>query len=143
MDSKEEMIEEFDFIQRVIERQANNSFKIKGWTVTLVVVALIFRSADIQLIAAYIPLIGFWGLDSYYLTQEKRYRALFDWVRNHREDTNDRYFDLDASDFKEEVPGVVRTMFTPTLLIFYGAIGLLLAIYIVFIFQINMGGSGG
>lgn len=136
----EAMLREFELIQEVIERQANNSFRIKGWTVTLVVVALIFRTNDFQLFGAFIPLIGFWGLDAYFLRQEKQYRLLYDWVRENRPETDDRRFDLDASRFESRVDGVFSTMASPTLLAFYGSIGVLLALYAYVVFQVN-GGS--
>lgn len=137
MASKEDMFQEFKLIQNVIERQADNSFKIKGWTVTLVVVALIFRTEDFQVIAAFLPLIGFWGLDAYFLRQEKKYRKLYNWVRDNRPDDDSRLFDLDASRFEDEVASVSETMLTPSLLGFYGIIGVLLLIYTLAVIQFN------
>lgn len=137
MASKEDMFEEFELIQNVIERQADNSFKIKGWTVTLVVVALIFKTEDFHVIAAFLPLLGFWGLDAYFLKQEKKYRCLYNWVREHRQDEDGHLFDLDASRFEDEVDGVLRTMLSPTLAVFYGIIGVLLVIYTYIVFQVN------
>jgi hypothetical protein len=140
MEPEEAMFREFELIQDVIERQANNSFRIKGWTVTLVVVALIFRTNDFQLFGAFIPLIGFWGLDAYFLQQEKQYRMLYDWVRENRPENDDRRFDLDASRFEDCVRGVPGMMRSPTLLAFYGSIGVLLALYSIVVFSVN-GGS--
>lgn len=136
----EETLRELELIQGVIERQANNSFRIKGWTVTLVVVALIFRTNDFQLFGAFIPLVVFWGLDAYFLQQERQYRMLYDWVRENRTDTDDRRFDLDASRFEDRVDDIQGMMLSRTLLAFYGSIGVLLAIYAVVVFSMN-GGS--
>jgi hypothetical protein len=76
MVSDENLRFQLEQIQNVIDRQASNSFKIKGWAVTLIVVVLLFRSRDIHLAVAFIPLVGFWYLDSYYLRQEKKFRAI-------------------------------------------------------------------
>lgn len=139
MAHKENMLKEFDLIQEVIKRQANNSFQIKGWTVTLIVVALIFRSSDFQLFGAFIPLLGFWGLDAYFLRQEKQYRLLYDWVREHRPETDEYLFDLDASRFEDEVKGVPKMMLSPSLLWFYGSIGIVLTLYSIVVFYVNGG----
>lgn len=139
MASEEEMLREFELIQGIIERQAENSFRIKGWTVTLVVVAIIFRTNDFQLFGAFIPLIGFWGLDAYFLRQEKMYRRLYSWVRENRPDNDSRQFDLDASRFDDQIDRVPTTMFSRTLLTFYGTITILLAVYSVVVFTTNGG----
>ncbi len=50
------MIEEIKIIQDVIKRLADNSFKIKGWTVTLIVIALLFKSkSNTNHILAFLP----------------------------------------------------------------------------------------
>lgn len=133
----EPTLREFELIQEVVDRQANNSFRIKGWTVTLVVVALIFRTNDFQLFGAFLPLLVFWALDAYFLRQERLYRMLYDWVRVNRTKNDDHWFDLDASRFEDRVDGVPRTMFSHTLLAFYGSIGTLLALYSIVVFWVN------
>lgn len=80
----EKKLKHLGMIQAVINRMANNSFMLKGWTVTLVagIFALASKDADkMYFLIAYIPLIIFWGLDSYYLLQERLYRSLYDKVR--------------------------------------------------------------
>lgn len=143
MSEREDLLREFELIQRVIERQADNSFKIKGWTVTLIVVAIVFRTNDFQLIGAFVPLLAFWGLDAYFLRQEKMYRELYDWVRENRPENQDHSFDLDATRFEDEVEGLISTMRTPTLLWFYLPIAILLTLYTVFVFITNGGGVYG
>lgn len=131
--------QELEHIQNIIDRQASNSFKIKGWTVTLVVVALLFRTNNFQLFAAFIPLIGFWYLDAYYLRQERKFRELFDWVRLNRDDTDDYLFDMDPSRFEDEVDGTTQLMTTRSMFTFYGTIAGLLIIYTVILICINGG----
>ncbi|MWV38856.1 hypothetical protein [Natrialba sp. INN-245] len=131
--------QELEHIQNIIDRQASNSFKIKGWTVTLVVVALLFRTNNFQLFAAFIPLIGFWYLDAYYLRQERKFRELFDWVRLNRDDTDDHLFDMDPSRFEDEVNGTTQLMTTRSMFTFYGTIAGLLIIYTVILICINGG----
>ena len=80
MDKK---LNHLEMIQSVINRMASNSFALKGWAVTLVagIFALAGKDTDkMYFLVAYIPIIVFWGLDSYYLLQERLYRALYDKV---------------------------------------------------------------
>lgn len=129
MVSEETFHQELEQIQNIIERQASNSFKIKGWAVTLIVVVLLFRSKDIHLAVAYIPLIGFWYLDAYYLRQERKFRALYDWVRQNRENTDENLFDMDTSRVDDDVKPVRELMRRKSVLVFYGTITSLLIIY--------------
>lgn len=140
MSSDETIHQELEQIQNVIDRQASNSFKIKGWTVSLVVVALLFRSENIQLFAGFIPLIGFWYLDAYYLRQERKFRRLYNWVRENRSDTDDHLFDMNPSRFEDEVCGTSELMQTKAMLWFYGTISGLLIAYSIIVLCIN-GGS--
>ncbi|WP_396611470.1 hypothetical protein ACH9L7_14875 [Haloferax sp. S1W] len=136
---EEHMYQEFEMIQNIIDRQASNSFKIKGWTVTLVVVALLFRTSNFQLFGAVLPLIGFWGLDAFYLRQECKYRELYNWVRLNRPDSREHLFDLDASRFDDEIKPFTRMMFSTTLVLFYGMIALLLIGFSIVTIQTNGG----
>jgi len=137
------MYQEFEMIQNIIDRQASNSFKIKGWTVTLVVVALLFRTSNFQLFGAVLPLIGFWGLDAFYLRQECKYRELYNWVRQERPESDEHLFDLDASRFESDVEGFIPVMFSPTLILFYGVIALLLIGFSIATIYTNGGAALG
>lgn len=140
MPSDETLHQELEQIQNVIDRQASNSFKIKGWMVSLVVVALLFRSNNIQLFAGFIPLIGFWYLDAYYLRQERKFRKLYNWVRENRSDTEEHLFDMDPSRFEDDVCGTSELMRTHAMLWFYGTISGLLIAFSIIVLWIN-GGS--
>lgn len=77
MDNK---IKHLELIQDIIRRMSSNSFKLKGWAVTLISGIFVLAAKDTEKIfffIAYLPIIMFWGLDSFYLLQEKGYRALY------------------------------------------------------------------
>ena len=79
-----------ELIQNVISRMAKNSFMLKGWAVTLVAGIFALASKDtnkLYFLVAYIPVLVFWGLDTYYLLQERLYRSLYDKVR-HTDESN-------------------------------------------------------
>ena len=71
-------------IQGVVNRLAQSSFLLKGWSVVLVS-ALLALAAGIEnelvLYVALLPVLAFWGLDGYFLWQERLFRALYDHVR--------------------------------------------------------------
>ena len=94
----ETKIKHLEFIQGVINRMANNSFMLKGWAVTLIagIFALAGKDTDkMYFLVAYIPVIVFWFLDSYYLLQERLYRSLYEKVCN--TDEKDIDFSLKAT----------------------------------------------
>lgn len=94
----ENKVKHLELVQGVINRMASNSFMLKGWSVTLVagIFALSGKDADkLYFLVAYVPIIVFWGLDAYYLLQERLYRSLYDKVRKMKEENID--FSLKAT----------------------------------------------
>ena len=78
-----EEIKHLEFIQGVITRMNSNSFQMKGWMVAIVS-ALLAIYADKQnptyALVAILPTLIFWGLDTYYLWQERKFRGLYNDV---------------------------------------------------------------
>jgi hypothetical protein len=138
---KEYMLKEIEIIQDIIKRMASNSFMIKGWTLTLVVVTLLLKGNKHQVLIAFIPLLVFWFLDAYFLWQERMYRKLYDWVRNNRLKTDEYLFDMNAYRFKDSIQSKIRIMFSITLGWFYGTIVILITAYSCFLFLIPKGGG--
>lgn len=137
---KEFMLKEIDIIQEIIKRMAFNSFMIKGWAITLVVVTLLLKGAKHQVLIAFIPLLVFWFLDAYFLWQERMYRKLYDWVISNRLKTGEHLFDMNTYRFKDKVQSRFRIMFSITLGWFYGSIAVLIAIYAIAMFLLQKGG---
>jgi hypothetical protein len=70
-------LKHLEFIQGIISRLAQNSFLLRGWSVTLVagIHALASRNPSIYLVGiAILPALAFWGLDAFYLGQERNLR---------------------------------------------------------------------
>ena len=128
---KDYMLKEIDLIQNIIKRMAFNSFMIKGWAVTLVVITLLLKGTRYQVLIAFIPLFMFWFLDAYFLWQERMYRELYNWVISNRLETDKYLFDMNAYRFKDKVQSRFRIMFSITLGWFYGTIAVLIIIYAV------------
>ena len=139
---KEYMLKEIEIIQDIIKRMAFNSFMIKGWAITLVVVTLLLKGTEkYQVWLAFIPLIVFWFLDAYFLWQERMYRKLYDWVIKNRLSTDEYLFNMNAYRFKNEVQSKFRIMFSITLGWFYGSIAILVIIYLFIIPLLHKGGA--
>ena len=80
---KESKLKHIDIIQSTISRMAQNSFTIKGWTITILVGLFVFLQKDNfrnNMIIYLVPIIFFWILDSYYLWQERLFRKLYNNV---------------------------------------------------------------
>lgn len=124
-------------IQNVIDRLSQNSFLIKGWSITIVsaLFALAVQNTNLVFIyLAYFPSIVFWLLDSYFLQQERLYRALFDQARLANENEVD--FSLDTSSLQGSVPAWSSILGSKTIILFHGSIvfSILLVMIIAFFF---------
>ena len=94
-------IKHLELIQGVVNRLSTNSFLLKGWSVVLIsaLFALSAPEANISFVfLAYIPAVIFWGLDGYFLWQERLFRALYDHVRKLDEGAID--FSMDRTPFR-------------------------------------------
>lgn len=73
-----------EMIQGIVNRLSQNSFLLKGWSVVLVssLFALAaFNSNPLFVYLTYLPVVAFWGLDAFFLRQERLFRKLYDRVR--------------------------------------------------------------
>jgi hypothetical protein len=119
-----------EFIQSAVGRMASNLFLLKGWTITLIAALFALAAKDsnrVYFLIAYLPALMFWALDGYFLSQERRFRALYDQVRKLKESDID--FSMDTSTFRNEVRNTwLGAMFSRTLLIYYGALVLTMVV---------------
>jgi hypothetical protein len=119
MDKK---LKHLEFIQSAVGRMASNLFLLKGWTITLIAALFALAAKDSNkgyALLAYIPVFVFWALDGYFLSQERRFRALYDHVRELPEEKID--FSMDASRFGSDPRNRTRgAMMSSTLLGYYG-----------------------
>ena len=134
-----------EFIQAIIARMANNSFLIKGWSLTLTAAILVFSaeaSRPTIALVALLPLVLFWGLDAYYLRQERLYRKLYDAAR--LEGTglpSPDLFSLSPASFGNEVDNWVRTLIAPTVVGFHSVVTVLVVLVVVLILLLQQRGG--
>ena len=129
-----------EMIQGIINRMASNSFSLKGWAVTLVAGIFVLASKDtdkMYFLIAYIPVIVFWFLDSYYLLQERLFRSLYGKIRKLPENKIDFDMNISAEEFKIERNTFFSCLISPTELGFYFPLalvctGIVIVTHIVF-----------
>ena len=128
-DRKEILMKEIDLIQGCINRMAQNSFVIKGWTITLiaVVLALLPETVDLQVLSGVgvIATLCFWYLDAFFLRTERLYRWKYEWVIKNRKVSAEHCYDLNPDNEKMWMPDkygnarvkppIIRIMITKTL----------------------------
>ena len=129
----EKKFKHLEMIQGIINRMAGNSFMLKGWAVTLVAGLYALASNDtnkVYFLVAYVPIIIFWGLDAYYLRQERLFRKLYDKVRKQDEDDIDFSMNATLPEFQNQKTSYLNTLFSVTELGFYLPLGLLTGLVI-------------
>ena len=85
-------IKHLEFVQSVITRMNTNSFQIKGWTITIVAALLaVFASTknELFILVGLLPVSVFWFLDTYYLTQERKFLGLYNDIAGVSENPKD------------------------------------------------------
>ncbi len=113
-------------IQSTIQRMSNNSFYLKGWSVLIIVAIFTFAGQQNNIrciLFTNLPLLVFWGLDAYYLQLERKYRFLYNDVRNKKEDEID--FDMDFNEVITSLKNAKKVcyfncLFSKTEILFYG-----------------------
>lgn len=132
----ENKIKHLEMIQAIITRMAQNSFMIKGWTLTLLVAMFAFvpKTAYLFIPVVILPILIFACLDTFYLQLERRYRTLYDIVRNKTEENID--FDLKINDVcKTKSNNFFSCITSKAILLFYipillVSIGIILALFV-------------
>lgn len=130
MDNK---IKYLEMIQSVISRMGANSFKIKGWAITVIGALYAFWVSQNNFSILFLVLaviFVFWFLDAYYLSLEREFRILYDKVVQKSEE--------DEIDFKMDTSKItLRRVFTTAtsmiLLITYGTASLITILILLFI----------
>ena len=137
----DDRVKHLELIQGVINRLAGNSFAMKGWAVILVsaVFALAAKhGAPWYLLVALLPASAFWGLDGYYLRQERLFRKLYDGVRKGESSKgDDGPFSMDTSPYVGQVPTWWGTCWSKTIAWLYGPIVVVIAIATIFATVLN------
>ncbi len=130
-------VKHLEMIENLIERMAKNCFQLKAWTMALVALIGGLAAKDSErkfIIIAFIPIIVFWLLDTYYLRIERQYRMLYKTITAKDDDKIDfsmelsQIQNLSIQDSKKIC--FLNCLFSVTELIFYLPITLSLFVII-------------
>ena len=123
-----------EFLQNNITRMNQCSFQIKNWAITIVsafIAAYVATISDttsgnkLFILAAVIPSIIFWILDSLYLSKERKFISMYNDVAG-ISDENDRIslkaYEMPMKKYKGCKHSVIMTMISPSEIILYGLI---------------------
>lgn len=131
----EDRIKHLEFVQAVIGRMAGNSFLLKGWSVTISAALFALAAKDSNrafALVALLPTLVFWGLDAYYLRQERLFRKLYDRLRHvpEKDQTKEDSFSMATEAYEKEVATLGCTLLAPTVVALHAPI--LLALGLVY-----------
>ena len=128
----ETRVKHLEFIQAVITRLAHDSFLYKGWAITVVAAIFALAARDAKpsyLLVALLPTLVFWGLDGYYLRQERLFRKLYHGVRTAPLSVEESDpFSMDTSPYAREVATWWQVCWSKTIAWLYGPIILVILI---------------
>jgi hypothetical protein len=131
---EETFIKHLEFVQNIINRMSNNSFLLKGWNVTVstAILSLMVGVANpLFVVIALFSSLSLWGLDAYYLRQERLYRLLYeDLQRNiiQKKTKAIELFSLSTKKYDSETPSWVRTLWSKSV---FGLHGVVVAVIIL------------
>jgi len=124
---QEDAAKHLEIIQSVITRMATNSFLLKGWRVTLTAALFALAAKDSNLkfvLVALLPVLSFWGLDAYYLRQERLFRKLYDELRlaSREEAKKVEPFTMSTTRYVPDVQTWFRTLWSSTVITLHGIV---------------------
>ena len=106
---------------------AGNSFLLKGWTVTIAAALFALAAKDSNrrfAVLALFPSLAFWGLDAYYLRQERLFRRLYDELRKLSDENYEKSgpFAMSTKKHSHQVAGWFKTLWTPSVVALHGVV---------------------
>ena len=131
----EDKIKYLEFIQMIISRLNQTSFQIKGWMITIVsgLLALAANSNNrFYILIAILPVSAFWGLDAFYLQEERKFRGLYsDVAKIDYTDIKISNFDLSIVEYKGGNYSYLASLFSKSIMWIYLIINVVLIIIFV------------
>lgn len=119
-----------EFLQNIINRLNANSFIIKGWSISLIAAIFILSQKESKmsfLAFATIPILAFWIMDSIFLSNERKFRYIYNQVRILDEDNIT--FEMNIGSINIEETKRWNCFKSDTLLYFHGTLFILLVVF--------------
>ena len=128
MDKEEKKIRYLEFIQNIITRMAECSFKCKEFCVLIVtgllaVYASLEKHPETIILCCLAPILIFWFIDSFYLYKERLYRDLYIDNQKISDDVDKFSLKAKAANKKQSVKKFLLAMFySVSTIVLYGAL---------------------
>lgn len=132
---KEEKIKHLEFIQNIITRMNTNSFQIKGMAIMIVSALLAVYASEKEpmfILISIFPLILFWFLDAYYLTQERKFRGLYNDIINNN-NPEIKSFEMRPDLYKNGKYSFWRVLFSVTLWTLYLNVSIIMIVIYIYL----------
>jgi hypothetical protein len=110
-------------VQAAIGRMGSSSFLLKGWSVTLAAALFALAASQARIgfaLAAFVPVLAFWGLDAYYLRKERLFRMLYDDLRSAPYAVTP--FSMCTANYESKIDNWFWTLLTPSVVALHGVI---------------------
>ena len=128
-------IKHLELIQSAVNRLAANSFQMKGGMLTIVSALLGFfaESGNTKFaLVAILPVLVFWGLDAYYLQQERKFRGIYNDVVTPNKARKVGLFEMPIKNYSDEFYSFWNVFTSRTMLLLYLSVTIILvAIYFI------------
>ena len=132
---KEGKIEYLQMIQESISRMSTNAAIFKGFAATIVagIAALTYKDVNPWVLGlSFLPVLAFAILDVYYLTLERRFRFLFDQVRNDNHEIDfSLQLTMDSKEKQKAKATVWDCLKSPSIYLFYPLMVAILAVVLI------------
>lgn len=119
MNGTEKVVKHLEMTQAVINRLANNCVLVKGWSMTIILAAMVLITKHEIQNPYFVPallIFPVWILDGYFLWQERLFRQVYGEIRV-QPDTD---FEMNPMKHRDKPKcGWLSAIFSPTLIIFY------------------------
>ena len=132
----EAKLKQLEMIQGIINRMGSNSFMLKSWAVVIVSALFALSAKDANgafIVVAFLPAIVLWGLDGYYLRQERLFRKLYSDVAAKQEVDID--FSMNTEPYQSIVANWWKVCFSRTILPFHGVIVVVVIVVILVVYR--------
>lgn len=141
----DEKMKHLEFIQNVITRMNTNSFQIKSWSVTISSALLAIYASTKNywfILAAVFPTTIFWFLDTYYLSQERKFRGLYNDVAGVTDEPKEiKQFEMRPDLYTGGKYSFFSSFFSTTILkMYFPIIAILILLFVYFKFCPAQGG---
>ena len=137
-----ELHKEIDLIQGCVTRMSDNSFKLKEYYVTLMVVVvtvLLSQECSFATVGAVSLIVTcvFWGLDAFYLKMETLYRWKYEWLIKERKQGETKHlYNLDPYNKemwiepRKKRQCIIHFIFSKSLFPMYGTVAIIAVLLI-------------